>query len=98
MKALADTSSLIHPAKLPEFWDLMHRTFELILIPEAVYKEILRGKDFGSSDVPVIEIAIAKGWIEIRKQSARRTSSFENLGEGSHYIDGKGKSGLVTYG
>lgn len=67
MRAVADTSSLIHPAKVPALWEEMQRTFDEIIIPEAVSKEILKGKEIGSSDVPVIERSIDKGWIRITK-------------------------------
>ncbi|MHB2037091.1 MAG: hypothetical protein ACYCPW_10175 [Nitrososphaerales archaeon] len=71
MNAIADTSSIIHPAKVPSFWRMMKETFEEILIPEAVHGEILKGKDFESSDVPVIEQAITDGWIKISKTKAK---------------------------
>jgi predicted nucleic acid-binding protein len=81
LKAVADTSSLIHPAKVPEFWKRMQETFQKILIPEAVHREILRGKEIGSSDVTIIEDAIEQGWIEIRKIKTERGLP-DNLGEG----------------
>lgn len=65
MKAIADSSALIHPAKIPSFWNAMKNTFEEILIPEAVHREILKGKEFDSADVPIIEKEIAEGWIKV---------------------------------
>jgi predicted nucleic acid-binding protein len=65
LKAIADTSSLIHPAKVRRFWRLMRNTFEEILVPNAVYQEILKGKEIGSPDVPVIEEAVREGWIRV---------------------------------
>lgn len=67
MKAVADTSSLIHPAKVPKFWNLLKETFEEIAIPEAVYREILRGREIQSPDVPITEEAISEGWIKVVK-------------------------------
>lgn len=81
MKAVADTSSLIHPAKIPKFWSLMKQTFNEILIPEAVYHEILKGREIGSPDVPIVEEEIAKGWIKVMKiKSLLRLP--DNLGKG----------------
>jgi len=81
LKAVADTSSLIHSAKVPKFWTLLKDTFEEILIPEAVYNEILKGKEIQSQDVPIIEDAISKGWIKVIKvRSVPRMP--ENLGKG----------------
>lgn len=71
MKAVADASSLIHPAKVPRFWSLMRQTFDRLLIPEAVYQEILKGREIGSPDVPVVEEAIVKGWIKVKKVKTR---------------------------
>lgn len=45
----------------------MKDTFENIFIPEAVHEEIMKGKEFGSADVPVIESAINDSWIRISK-------------------------------
>lgn len=45
----------------------MSETFEEIFIPEAVHEEILKGTEFGSADVPVIENAINDGWIIVNK-------------------------------
>jgi predicted nucleic acid-binding protein len=81
LKAVADASSLIHPAKIPRFWRLMKQTFDEILIPEAVYQEILQGKEIGSPDVPVVEEEVTKGWIKVRKVKARLRLP-ENLGRG----------------
>jgi predicted nucleic acid-binding protein len=81
LKAVADTSSLTHPAKKPKFWSLMKQTFNKILIPEAVYREILKGRKIGSPDVPVVEEEIAKGWIKVMKiKSLLRLP--DNLGRG----------------
>lgn len=81
MKAVADTSSLIYPAKIPKFWNLMKQTFDEILIPEAVYQEILRGREIGSPDVPIIEEEIANGWIKVKKVKSL-LSLPDNLGKG----------------
>lgn len=81
MKAVADASSLIHPAKIPKFWSLMKQTFSEILIPEAVYREILKGREIGSPDVPVIEGDVARGWIKVRKVKVRLRLP-DNLGMG----------------
>lgn len=68
---MADTSSIIHPAKVPLFWNRISDIFEEILIPEAVHEEILKGKEFGSPDIPVIERAITDGWIKISKTRSK---------------------------
>ena len=67
MRAVADASSLIHPAKIPRFWALMKRTFNEVLIPDGVYQEILKGRELGSADVAVIEREIALAWIKVRR-------------------------------
>lgn len=84
MKAVADTSSLIHPAKVPLFWKAMRETFEQIIIPQAVLDEILKGKHLGSPDVPEIEKAIDDGWIKVvkSKKVIRNPPLSDNLGEG----------------
>jgi len=81
LKAVANASSLIHPAKVPRFWSLLRETFEKIYIPEAVYTEILKGREIQSPEVPVIEGGISDGWIKVT------TVKFEprlpgNLGRG----------------
>lgn len=81
MKAVADASSLIHPAKVPKFWALLKKTFEEIHIPDAVYEEILKGSEMKSSDVPVIQRAIEEGWIKIRKVMSKSQLP-DNLGAG----------------
>ncbi len=81
MKAVADTSSLIHSAKVPRFWDLMKETFEEVHISESVYKEILKGGEIRSPDVPVIERAVQEGWIKVRKVKLNLQLP-ANLGEG----------------
>jgi predicted nucleic acid-binding protein len=67
LKAVADTSSLVHPAKVSPFWALMRATFEEILIAEAVFEEILAGKDRYRDDVSIILSAVDEGWIKVRK-------------------------------
>ena len=81
MGAVADTSSLIHPVKVTKFWEMMQETFQKILIPDAVHMEILQGREIGSPDVPVIEQAIERDWIEVRKIKKERGLP-DNLGEG----------------
>jgi predicted nucleic acid-binding protein len=81
LKAVADTSSLIYLAKIPRFWSLMKQTFDKILIPEAVYREILKGREIGSPDVSVVEGEIAKGWIKVRKVKSQLRLP-NNLGRG----------------
>ncbi len=82
MKAVADTSSLIHPAKVPVFWSLMKDTFEEILIPEAIFQKILRGKSKSRGhDVPLMT-GIDESWIKVRK-GVRAVEPLPNyLGEG----------------
>ncbi|MCL5318520.1 MAG: hypothetical protein M1503_09735 [Thaumarchaeota archaeon] len=60
----------------------MRKTFDEIRIPEAVYKEILKGREIGSPDVPVIERAIIEGWIKVLKVEKSKLSLPDNLGEG----------------
>ena len=64
----------------------MKLTFEKILIPEAVLAEILRGKEFGSSDIPEIERAMDANWIRLTRVERGRRKNFmsrsNNLGEG----------------
>jgi len=81
MKAVADASSLIHPAKVPRFWTLFQNTFQEISIPEAVYKEILKGRGIQSPDVPIIEKAVSHGWVKVVKVTSLPKLP-ENLGSG----------------
>jgi predicted nucleic acid-binding protein len=65
LKAVADTSSLIYPAKIPRFWSLMKQTFDKILIPEAVYREILKGRETGSLDASVVGGRLPKAGLRL---------------------------------
>ncbi len=57
-------------------------TFKEVLIPEAVLKEILKGRQMGSLDVPLIESVIEEGWIKVRKLKDKPKSLLDYLGEG----------------
>jgi len=81
LKAVADASSLIHSAKVPEFWALLKETFREIHIPQAVYNEILKGEEIQSPDVPLIKKAISDGWIKVVKVKAVPKLP-NNLGQG----------------
>lgn len=81
MKAVADASSLIHAAKVSRFWTLLRDTFEVIYIPEAVYREILRGREIQSPEVPVIEKTVSEGWIKVVEVKSQPRLP-ENLGQG----------------
>jgi predicted nucleic acid-binding protein len=83
LKAVADASSLIYPAKVSSFWKTMRDTFQEILIPRAALDEILKGKEIGSSDVPVIQEGIREGWIVVLNIRAKSKMNFpDDLGEG----------------
>jgi len=83
LKAVADASSLIHSARVPRFWSLLRKTFEEIFVPTAVYEEILKGREIQSPEVPVIERAVADGWIKVLDVGAQPKPSLpENLGRG----------------
>ncbi len=60
----------------------MRDTFEEILIPEAVFEEILLGKERSREDASVILAAIEEGWIKVRRgiEIIRELPSY--LGEG----------------
>lgn len=62
----------------------MKETFEEILIPGAVYNEILRGREFASPEFPVIEEAVKDGWVKIvqLKRAKLGDSQVVNLGVG----------------
>jgi predicted nucleic acid-binding protein len=82
LRAVADTSALVHPAKVPAFLSLMRATFEELLVPGAVYQEILKGRPKSRSDVPIITTAIQEGWIKVRKD-VKIVEQFQiYLGEG----------------
>ncbi len=59
----------------------MRNTFEEIVVPEAVYQEILKGKEIGSPEVPVIEKAIREVWIRVKKTRPNKNLP-DNLGRG----------------
>ncbi len=59
----------------------MRNTFEEIVVPKAVYEEILKGKEIGSPEVPVIEKAIREGWIRVKKTRPNKNLP-DNLGRG----------------
>jgi len=66
---------------VPAFWRLLKATFTEVVIPTAVSEEILRGKEIGSPDVPVIEGSIREGWIRV--SGAPPIAGIpENLGRG----------------
>ena len=60
----------------------MKETFQEIRIPSAVHAEIMRGKEIGSPDVPVIQEAIREGWIVVVKLRIASKSLPEELGDG----------------
>lgn len=83
MRAVADASSLIHTAKVPRFWALLRKTFEEILVPGAVYREILKGREINSPEVSVIEKAVFEGWVKIVEVASIPPPTLpENLGRG----------------
>jgi len=62
----------------------MKDTFEQIIIPQALFDEILKGKQLDSPDVPEIEKAIDDGWIKVvkSKKHIRNLALPDNLGAG----------------
>ena len=60
----------------------MMNTFDLVLIPEAVHEEILRGLESNSIDVPVIQKAITEKWIRVKKVTKMVSQLPHNLGKG----------------
>ena len=83
MDAVGDTSSLIHPAKVPAMWKLMIDTFDRALIPSVVQNEILKGREFGSSDMPIIEKSYQRWMDEGQKDQIENKPS----GKGSDSAD-----------
>ena len=81
MKGVADASSLIHSARVPKFWALLKETFQEVYIPQAVYNEILKGREIQSPDIPLVERAISDGWIKVVKVKALPKLP-NNLGQG----------------
>lgn len=81
MKVVANASSLIHSAKVPKFWVLLKETFKEVYIPQAVYHEILKGREIQSPDIPLVERAISDGWIKIVEVQAVPKLP-NNLGQG----------------
>ncbi len=64
---VSNTSPLIYLAKLGKL-ELLKRLFNKIIIPWAVYEEVvLRGKERGFIDATIIENAINNDWIEVKK-------------------------------
>lgn len=59
----------------------MKETFTEIVIPTAVHEEILKGREIGSTDVPVIESSIKEGWMRVARAPAI-TGLPDNLGRG----------------
>jgi len=81
LKGVADASSLIHSARVPKFWALLKETFQEVYIPQAVYNEILKGREIQSPDIPLVERAISDGWIKVVKVKALPKLP-NNLGQG----------------
>ena len=81
MKGVADASSLIHSARVPKFWALLKETFQEVYIPQAVYNEILKGREIQSPDIPLVERAISDGWIKVVKVKTLPKLP-NNLGQG----------------
>ena len=67
---LSNTSPIIYLTKLGKL-ELLKRLFKKIIIPEEVYVEILKGKE-KFADVIVIEEAIKKGWIKVKRSKREK--------------------------
>jgi len=66
-RVISNASPLIYLAKADRL-DLFHSIFEEILIPEAVYAEVVsKGKQLGQTDAFLVEKAIEEGWISVRR-------------------------------
>jgi predicted nucleic acid-binding protein len=65
-KVISNATPLIYLAKADRL-GLFHSIFEEILIPEAVYEEVVsKGKRLGQTDAFLVEKAIEDGWISVR--------------------------------
>jgi len=65
-KVISNATPLIYLAKADRL-GLVHSLFEEILIPEAVYEEVVsEGKRLGQADAFLVEKAIEDGWISVR--------------------------------
>ena len=60
-----DSMVVIHLAKIT-LLEASCKRFKPVVVPEEVYREILKGKKKGYEDVPVIEGLIAAGSLSVR--------------------------------
>jgi predicted nucleic acid-binding protein len=66
-RVISNATLLFYLAKADRL-DLFHSIFEEILIPEAVYAEVVsKGKQLGQTDAFLVEKAIEEGWISVRR-------------------------------
>ena len=66
-RVISNATPLIYLAKA-ERLSLVHSLFEEILIPEAVYEEVVsNGKRSGQTDAFLVEKSIEEGWISVRR-------------------------------
>lgn len=78
MKAIADSTPLIHLAKIGKI-EHLKKIFEKIIIPKTIYEEVIeRGKD--NSEVPIIKKLIEEKFIIIKESKTK--IEMPNLHEG----------------
>lgn len=64
---VSNAGPLIHLAKVGGL-DLLAKIFGKVLIVNEVYSEVVtKGKEVGAADALLIERAVKKGWIEVKK-------------------------------
>ncbi|MDO8459730.1 MAG: DUF3368 domain-containing protein [Nanoarchaeota archaeon] len=80
MKAVSDSTPLIHLSKIGCL-NFLKELFEEIIIPKAIYEEvIIKGKTLGKNEIILIEKLIEEGFI-ITKESKSKIE-LENLDKG----------------
>ena len=74
-RVISNATPLIYLAKADRL-GLFHSIFEEILIPEAVYVEVVsKGKQLGQTDAFLVEKAIEDGWIAVHRVHGTKSIS-----------------------
>jgi predicted nucleic acid-binding protein len=82
VKVVSNSSPLIYLTKLGKL-ELLRKVFGEVIIPEEVFKEVVvRGKEEGFPDARVIEKAVERGWLKVRKAQRRLEEDAPELDRG----------------
>jgi len=82
VKVVSNSSPLIYLTELGKL-ELLRKMFGEVIIPEEVFNEVVvRGKEEGFPDAKVIEKAVERGWLKVRKAQRRLEEDAPELDRG----------------